>query len=85
MGKIKSFKIEMRPFTYYGSQWYEMTVEQNNELVSVSRVIAPDLPYEAEIETLARMGSEIVRGLRDKEKHGGCCDCCEEKKKCPKS
>lgn len=85
MGKIKSFKIEMRPFTYYGSDWYEMKVEQNGEIFSVSRVIAHDLPYEAEIETLTRMGTEIVRGLREKNEHQGCCDCCEKKKKCPKS
>lgn len=82
MSKIKSFKIEMRPFTNRGDDWYEIRVRQNDEVFSMSRVAANQLPHEAEIEMLTRMGTDIIRGLRDRANHSGCCNCCEKKSKC---
>lgn len=74
----------MRPYGYCEGNMYEITTYVNDEKLSVVRAVAEQFPYESELEMVNRMGTELIRGLRDKEKHDGCCDCCEKKKKCPK-
>ncbi len=83
MSKVESFKIEMQPFMKGGDPWYEIQVRVNGRYVSLSRVIAEEYAHEAEIEMLTRMGTEIIRNLRNEAEHSGCCNCCE-KKKCQK-
>ena len=84
MSKIKSYTIEMRPFGY-GTNCYEVSVVVNGQRKGVVRTVVDQAPYEAEMYVLQRMGEEIIRGLRDDEKHEGCCDCCDRKKsKCQK-
>lgn len=67
----------------YGDNSYEIKVRLNGQVVSLLRVVAEAAPHEAELEVLNRMGTDIIRELRNKETHKGCCDCCE-KKKCQK-
>lgn len=84
MGKIKSYKIEMRPFGY-GTNCYEVSVVVNGKVRTVARSVVDPAPHEAEMYVLQRMGEEIIRGLREEEQHSGCCNCCSVKKaKCPK-
>lgn len=87
MGKIKSYTIDMRPFGY-GTNCYEVSVVVNGKRKGTVRTVVDPAPHEAELYVLQRMGEEIIRGLRDeeeREKHEGCCDCCDKKgKKCPK-
>ena len=84
VSKIKSYTIEMRPFGY-GTNCYEVSVVVNGNVRGITRTVVDPAPYEAEMYVLQRMGEEIIRGLREEEKHSGCCDCCNVKKnKCPK-
>lgn len=79
MSKIKSYTIEMRPFGY-GTNCYEVNVVVNGNRRAITRMVVDPAPYDAEMYVLQRMGEEIVRGLREEEKHSGCCDCCEKRR-----
>lgn len=81
VSKIKSYTIEMRPFGY-GTDCYEVSVVVNGKRRSIVRSVVDTAPHEAEMYVLHRMGEEIIRGLREEEKHSGCCDCCQKKSKC---
>lgn len=82
MNKIESYSIEMRPFDGTCNDVYQVKVRVNGMIYSVTNAVAPFVPHEAEMHVLHSMGMKIIEGLRDEEKHGGCCDCCEKKNKC---
>lgn len=81
MKKLEYYRIEIRPFMYE-SDMYEVTAHIDGEKYSVTRMVSHQMPHEAELEVVHRLGTDIMRNLRDRENHKECCGCCE--KKCPK-
>jgi len=82
MTKIQSYTIHMEPFCVGGDEMVEVRAVVNGEVASIRTVLAKQAPYEAEVEMLHRMGMQMIRGLRDKERHGDCCACCVKKRNC---
>jgi hypothetical protein len=82
MSKIESYTIHMEPFCVGGDNMVDVKVVVNGEIAQIRTVFAKQLPHEAEVEMLHRMGMQMLQGLRDKERHEGCCACCVKKRSC---
>lgn len=82
MSKVESYTIHMEPFYFGRDKMVNVKVVINGEVSQISCVLANQAPHEAEVEMLNRLGVQMVRGLRDKERHEDCCECCVKKRSC---
>lgn len=72
----------MEPFCDNGDKMVDIRVVVNGKVSSIAQVWSNQLPHESEMEALHRLGMNLIRGIKDKERHQDCCACCVEKRSC---